>query len=149
MLRPVPPINSHFQVTFSNAKFKNDTRFHAVQGLYAQLARHEPLREWHAHFDNLLLQRAYEPDSKLLEWCMDAINNQKIEKENLTISLLNSKHEVISSWQIHQAFPIRWGIEELHAQDTKILLESYELKYSYFEVVNSKGKIVAPKEEES
>jgi hypothetical protein len=148
MLRPVvPPLNCNFQVEFKNPDFKNDTRFHIVQGLHVRRPVAIPFADIPAHFDNIVLKRAYEPDSKLLEWFMNAINNKITRSENLTIFLLNSKLDRISAWKVEKAIPVSWGVEELHAQETKILLESFELRYEYFEVVDSRGNVIAPKNE--
>jgi phage tail-like protein len=97
-------------------------------------------------FKELVLKRAYRPNSNLLEWCMDAMNNHKREEENLTVTLLNSRRDMISAWRIEKAMPIGWHIDELHAEDSKILMETITLTYDYFEVVNGLGKVVAPKE---
>ncbi|RFN58198.1 phage tail protein [Marixanthomonas ophiurae] len=139
-----PPLNMHFKVQFDSKKFKLDYRFQSVQGLQVRISKNEHNREKHTKFENIILKRAYQPNSKLIEWCMDAINNHKKQPQNLTIKLLNAKEKLVSAWKIEQALPVGWGVEELHAQDTKILIECIELEYKYFQVVDSKGTIIAP-----
>jgi len=140
-----PPLNMHFVVEFHSKEFIMDKGFQSVQGLQARIAQTEDKRRVQADFENLILKRAYQPNSKLVRWCMDAINNLKKEPIDLTVKLLNADHHMLSGWRIIQAIPIAWGVEELHAQESKILIESIELKYHYFEVLNSKGNVVAPK----
>ncbi|WP_339701744.1 phage tail protein [uncultured Marixanthomonas sp.] len=139
-----PPLNMHFKVQFDNKKFKLDCGFQSVQGLKVRISKNEHNRERHTQFENIILKRAYQPNSKLIEWCMNAINNQKKQPQNLTIKLLNAKEKLVSAWKIEQAVPVGWGVEELHAQDTKILIECIELEYKYFQVVDGKGNIIAP-----
>lgn len=141
-----PPLNMHFIVEFHNKEFILDKNFLSVQGLQARIEQTEEKRKGQANFENLILKRAYKPDSKLVRWCMDAINNLKKEPVDLTVKLLSANHNMLSGWRIIQAVPIAWGVEELHAQESKILIESIELKYFYFEVMNSSGKIMAPKQ---
>jgi len=141
----LPLLNFHFSVEFFNVKYNADHQFSSVEGLHAQLVTDENDGTSKALFDTLILKRAYEPDSKLLKWCMDAINNLEIQEENLSVKLLNTKHEVICAWNIEKAVPISWSIAELNAEESQVLIETIVLKYDFFEVVNSKGEIVAPK----
>lgn len=144
MLRSTyPPLNMHFAVEFINAPFSESTNFQSVQGLQARICINENKREI-TKFENIILKRAYQPDSELVKWCMDAINNHRKESLNFLITLLNAEHEPLSSWSIEKAVPVAWGVEELHAQETKILIETIELEYQRFQVLNSKGRVVAP-----
>ena len=138
-----PPLNMHFTVHFHDKEYK-DSQFQSVEGLQAYRETDETNHEPQTRFTNITLTRAYEPDSKLVAWCMDAMNNHKKEPKNLTITLLSPKQKVLGAWIIEQALPVGWGIEELHAQETKVLLECIEISYVYFQVVNSEGAIVSP-----
>lgn len=140
-----PALNMYFIVEFLNNDLQGDYRFQSVQGLKASLIKKEGVKLPHAIFENIILKRAFEPDSKLVEWCMNAINNKVFKQESLTIKLLDFNHEFVSGWHVSSAIPVGWGVEELHAQDSKVLIESIELKYSNFEVLDSKGKLIAPK----
>ncbi|CAM3624842.1 phage tail protein [Zobellia roscoffensis] len=145
VLNTYPPLNTHFVVDFHNNKYGLDHKFQSVDGLSVKLVKDDTRKEPIAQFQDIVLKRAYEPNSKLLAWCMDTINNKKYVHENFTVKLLDAKHEVISAWVIEQALPIGWNIEELHAQDTKILIETITFKYSYFQILNSKGQKISPK----
>ncbi|KAA5821412.1 phage tail protein [Algibacter amylolyticus] len=137
-----PPLNMHFAVHFHSKTLSNDVSFQSVQGLQARIIENEGKKQ--VKYDNLVLKRAYQPDSNLVAWCMDAINNNIKQATNLTVNLLNADHEIISGWQIEKALPVAWGVEELHAQDTKILIETVELEYQRFKVLNNKGEVIAP-----
>lgn len=143
--RAHPLLNFHFSDDFVNSDFSEDNQFSSVEGIHAQLVNDEADGTTKAVFDTLILKRTYEPDSKLLEWCMDAINNIVITKEHLSVKLLNPHHEVISAWNIENAVPIAWSIAELNAGQSQVLIETIVLKYDFFQVVNSEGRVVAPK----
>ena len=145
ILEHYPPLNTHFSVEFHTKKQSEEEKFQSVQGLQARLINDETHKDPYAVFDNIILRRAYKPNSKVVAWCMNAINNKVFEEKTLTIRLLNSKHKLISAWVIEKVIPVGWGVEELHAQDAKILIEVIELKYSNFQVLNTKGKNVALK----
>lgn len=135
----------HFVVEFLNDSLREDHRFQSVHGLQAKLVKEDDEKQPRAKFENIILKRAFEPDSKLVEWCMNAINNNIFKYETMTIKLLNSKHKPISGWIVNNALPIGWSVEELHAQESRVLIETIELTYKNFQVLNSKGKIIAPK----
>ena len=143
-----PALNMHFTVDFLNKDLHDDHRFQSVQGLKARLVREEGAKVPRAIFENIFLRRAFEPDSKLVEWCMNTINNKVFKRETITIKLLDSKHELISGWIVTDAIVMGWSVEELHAEDSKVLIETIELKYKHFQVLNSKGKVIAPKKPE-
>ena len=147
MPSPTNPLllNYHFDVHFHRRDLSKDHRFQSVQGLHAQILPEDLAGKKNATFDNVKLTRAYEPDSKLVAWCMDAINNKVFKQSNVTIKLLNSKHEMQCGWKLEKAIPVGWGVEELDAENCKVLIETIELKYEYFEVINSRGEVVSPK----
>ena len=142
--RTFPPLNFHFSVNFEHRNFRKDQRFTSVEGLQARLESDESRKKWLPSFEHLVLKRPFEPNSRVLEWCMNAINNQKFKTIDLTIKLLDRKHEVLAAWIIEAALPVGWGVAPLNAQDSDILIETIELKYLRFQVANQEGKIIAP-----
>ena len=136
-----PPLNMHFVVEFQRKDLVDDMNFQSVQGLQVRVNKFEGKSR--VHYENIILKRAYEPDSKIVSWCMDVIKNRKKQPVNLTIKLLNAAHEPVSAWNIKGALPVGWGVEELNAQETKILIETIELKPLSFDVLNSNGKVTA------
>lgn len=140
-----PPLNMHFIVQFSGSEFDNEIHFQSVDGLKARICENENKSGTYVKFDNLILKRAYQPDSKLHRWCMDAINYNKEKPLNLNVYLLNAQHEPISTWKIEKATPVAWGVDELNAQESKILIETIELTYHRFQIVSNLDKTGGPK----
>ena len=139
-----PPLNMHFVVQFSDSDFDNEIHFQSVDGLKARICENETKSGTYVKFDNLILKRAYLPDSKMHRWCMDAINYNKQKPLNLNVHLLNAHHQPISTWKIEKALPVAWGVDQLHAQESKILIETIELTYYRFEILSSGEKIEVP-----
>jgi len=130
----------HFIVEFNRKELLTDINFQSVQGLQVRVDDTDSRKL--IHYENIILRRAYQPDSNLVKWCMEVINNRKKLPANLIIKLLNADHEMLSGWHIQKAMPVAWGVEELHAQETKILIETIELEYQKFIVLNKNGKDV-------
>ena len=139
-----PPLNMHFSVEFKNKYLSKDKNFQSVHGLQARIVNDESTDKSFPVFENIILRRAYQPISKLVKWCMNAINNNKKQPIDIVVKLLNAEHDMLSGWKIEKAIPIAWGVEELHAQETKVLIEIIELSYLRFQVLDSKGNIIAP-----
>lgn len=140
-----PPLNMHFIVQFSGSEFDDEIHFQSVDGLKARIFDHEDKSGTYVKFDNLILKRAYLPDSKMHRWCMDAINYNKQKPLNISVHLLNAQHQPISTWKIEKAIPVAWGVDQLHAQESKILIEIIELAYHRFRIVKGGEKTGVPK----
>lgn len=143
-----PLLNFHFDVEFTSMRFKADRNFQSVHGLKARICENDDEKEVRVQFENIVLRRAYQPNSKIVEWCMDAINNNIKEPFTIVVKLLNADHKMLSGWIIEEALPVSWGVEELHAQESKILIEIIEVSYLRFQVMNGKGEVVAPLQED-
>lgn len=68
-----PPLNMHFIVEFDEKYFSMNAHFQSVQGPKARICRDEVNKKEHIQFENLILRRAYQPDSKMVKWCVNRI----------------------------------------------------------------------------
>ncbi len=143
-----PPVGFHFKVEFQDLENKiqiNDYQFQSVSGLSVDLETEEvaeggenrfkhkiPVR---TKYPNLVLKRGLLIDSDLIEWCRDAIENFEIKPINLTVMLLNEKHEALLTWSVTHAYPVKWVVEDFNAEENKLVIESLELTYNYFETL--------------
>lgn len=48
--------------------------------------------------------------------------------------MLNENHEEIMTWNIVHAWPKKWSIADLNAEQSAIAVETIELQYWYFTV---------------
>lgn len=147
-----PPVSFHFKVEFGfKEEFhgvspnKGDIMFQSVSGLSSEMQtesikeggenrfEHElPVR---TKFPNLVLKRGLVIDSSLIKWCLNTFENLEIRPVDLEVKLLNEKHEPLITWAVKRAWPKKWAVEDLSAMDSKILIESLELRYQNFTIL--------------
>ena len=141
-----PPIGFHFMVEFTGISTKqNDHQFQSVTGLTVDLDTEEiaeggenrfkhkiPVR---TKYPNLVLKRGMLIDSGVIEWCRKALEDFEFQPVNLTVKLLDEKHEPLISWSIVHAYPVKWDIGGFNAEENKLVIESLELSYNYFKVI--------------
>lgn len=141
-----PPVSFFFKVEFQLSGVKSaDAMFQEVNGFNAELQTEEikqggenrfsqalPTR---AHYSSLVLKRGLLVDSAIVKWCQDAIENLDIQPITIIVTLLNEKKEPLQTYNIVNAYPKKWSISDLNAQESKIVVETMELYYQYFKVV--------------
>ena len=136
------PVSFHFKVDFGTG-YDHDIMFQEVGGLTAEIGIEElaaggenmftyrlPMR---AKYNNLVLKRGMIMDSKLIDWFKDAIEHFQFKPMDIGVSLLNEKHDPISSWQFIQAYPVKWVISDFNATGNSLVIETIELVYQYFQ----------------
>lgn len=139
-----PPVGFHFKVEFHLAGASGQSRemrFQEVSGLKKELAVEEfkeggENRFSHrlpapAKYPNLVLKRGVLLNSKLLDWCFDAIDNFSFTPIDITVTLLNEEHCPLLAWDFIKAYPLKWSTSDFKAQDNSILIETLELAYQY------------------
>jgi phage tail-like protein len=141
-----PPVGFHFLVSFEIPQLvTDDTRFQEVSGLEVEMEM-ESFTEggqnrftWQvpkrARYSDLTLKRGLFIGSPLIKWCRDALENFSFAPANITISLLNDKHEPAISWYVTSAIPKKWSLSGFNAQENSIVVESLTLSYRYFNIV--------------
>lgn len=145
MVDEYPPVGFHFKVEFNLpnvAGQDREARFQEVTGFTKELAVEEykeggENRYAHrfpspAKYSNLVLKRGVLLNSKLIEWCFDAIDNFIFKPIDLTVILLNEEHQPIITWDFVGAYPLKWSTTDLKAQDNSLVIETMELAYKYF-----------------
>lgn len=137
-----PPLGFHFKVEFAN--LKSEFEFQSVSGLTIELETEQiaeggenrfkhklPVR---TRFPNLVLKRGLLTDSSLIKWCREATENFNISPTNITISLLNDEHEPLMTWNVVHAYPLKWSMADFNAEENKLVIETIELAYNYFNI---------------
>lgn len=141
-----PPVSFHFKVEFTGiSSQESDIQFQSVAGLSVDIETEEfaeggenrfkhkfPVR---TKFPNLVLKRGMVTDSKLIDWCRDAIEGFLFQPIDLTVKLLNEEHEPLVTWNVVNAYPVKWNVSDLNAEENKIAIETIELAYNYFTLV--------------
>lgn len=140
-----PPVGFHFMVEFQGISTKDkDVSFQSVSGLSVDLETEEiteggenrfkhkiPVR---SKFPNLVLKRGMLIDSELIKWCKKALENFEIKPVDITVKLLGEDHQPLQTWNIVKAYPVKWNVADLNAEESKLVIETLELTYNYFKV---------------
>jgi phage tail-like protein len=143
-----PPVGFHFSVEFEGlGTAAKDHQFQSVSGLSIDIETEEvaeggenrfkhklPVK---TKFPNLVLKRGLLLDSEVINWCKKAVENFEFKPVNLTVKLLNEKHEPLISWNIVHAYPVKWAVEDFNAEESKLAVESFELTYNYFTTIKN------------
>ena len=64
------------------------------------------------------------------------INLNKVERRDITISLLNEKHEPVITWRVHNAFPVKVQASDLKADGNEVAIETLELAHEGLDIVS-------------
>jgi phage tail-like protein len=137
------PVGFHFKVSFLQEVSNDiDTRFQSVSGLNVTLETENfaeggenrfvhslPVR---TKFDNLVLKRGIILDHDLVKWVKDAVENFEFRPLNMQVVLLNDDNEPLNVWDIVNAYPVKWSVSDFNAEESKLVIETLELKYQYF-----------------
>lgn len=143
-----PPVGFHFLVEFEGlGSQEKDHQFQSVSGLSVDIETEEIAEGGENRFKhklpvktkypNLTLKRGMLIDSAVIDWCRDAIENFSFKPVNITVKLLNEEHQPLISWNVVHAYPIKWSVEDFNAEESKLVVESFELTYNYFTLIKS------------
>lgn len=93
-----------------------------------------------AKYSNLVLKRgAVSQASFLAEWVGQTVGSGlslPIITQNLLVTLLNADGIPSIAWGFVNAWPVKWEMSAFDSQSNKVLTESLEFTYNYFERVN-------------
>lgn len=142
MTDPYPPVGFHFKVEFNH--IKGEFQFQSVTGLSVELETEKVAEGGENRFKhtlpvrtrspNLVLKRGLMVNSELADWCKKAMESFEIIPAGVTVTLLNEKHEPLVTWNVVHAWPVKWSVDDLNAMESKIVIESIELTYNYFNI---------------
>lgn len=142
-----PPVGFHFRVEFQGIPGlqKQDAYFQEVTGLSRELETESiksggenrftyklPTR---GQYPNLVLKRGLFLDSAVINWANDAILHLDIKPVTVLVTLLNEKHQPLQTYNCVNAWPLKWSVTDLNAQESRLVVETLELYYQYFEIL--------------
>lgn len=140
-----PPVGFHFRVEFDLPGAGDaDIRFREVSGLSMELEEETfneggenrfshklPVR---GRYSDLVLKRGLLTDTGVRAWIEDAVQNLVIAPTTLWVTLLNDTHEPLQTYTVTGAWPKKWSISDLSAENSDIVVETLELAYQTFRV---------------
>jgi phage tail-like protein len=131
-------IDASFQeISGINAEFQTED---VVEGGENRFVHRLPKQ---GKYSNLVLKRgAVSKDSFLLEWVGQTVGSGMslpIVPQNILVTLLDESAIPSIAWAFVNAYPVKSSVTALNSQDSKLLIETLELSYNYFERVNLGG----------
>ena len=140
-----PPANFHFSVTLLPRSLSSiDAAFTEVSGLDAERET-VPIKEGGENqfvhqvpgrikAGKLTLKRGLlATESAMFKWCQDSLESELAEPlkpRDIVVGLLDEKGEELMVWRVSNAWPVKWSIAALNAQENKVAMETLEFAYS-------------------
>jgi phage tail-like protein len=87
-------------------------------------------------FSNITLKRGSVGGDKEFYVWLNTVSLNQIERRNLSISLLNEKHEPVFTWKVKNAFPVKVQASDLKADGNEVAIESIELAHEGLNILN-------------
>ena len=131
---PIPKF--HFQVEWGGAKIG----FTEVSGLEVSTEvieyREGSSPEYHKikmpgmqKFGNITLKRGtFKSDNEFFKW-WNTKSLGKVERRDLTVSLLNENHEPVIVWKVKNAWPVKLQSADLKSDANEVAIETLELAH--------------------
>lgn len=86
-------------------------------------------------FPKLSLKRGIaEMNSPLVKWCRQALEGglvELIQPMDLSVRLLDQSGDPLRTWDIVNAYPVRWEVEAFSSSKNQLAIEKIELSYNY------------------
>lgn len=122
----------------------NDVRFQSVSGLNIEYDtesfkeggenRFEHKLPVRTKYGDVSLKRGMLINSDVLKWCLNAFENREFRPAKVNVILLNEQHEPLKRWELVDAWPKKWNVSDLNAQENSVVIETLDLSYKYFKV---------------
>lgn len=87
-------------------------------------------------FSNITLKRGvFTGDNEFYKW-LNTISLNNVERRDITISLLNEKHEPVVVWKVHNAFPVKVQSTDLKGDGNEVAIEQLDLAHEGLTIEN-------------
>lgn len=127
----------HFQVDWGGAKIS----FTEVTGLVTEREkidyRHSDSKDFHKicqpglqKVSNLVLKRGrFENDIDYHAWYDEVADDRANKRRDVTIRLLNEKHQPVAAWKASRCFPLKVTAPDLKSDANEIAVEAIEVAH--------------------
>ncbi len=143
MAQQYPLPRFHFQVDWGGAKIS----FTEVTGLVMEREKIEYRHSDSPDFSkiampgmiknsNITLKRGtFAQDTDYSAW-FEEVSNERIEnRRDVTIRLLNEKHEPVAVWKANRCFPVKLTAPDLKSDASEVAIESIEIAHEGLKVM--------------
>ena len=139
-----PPVSFYFKISIDGLDAESD--FQEVTGLTMSVdtvALNEGGQNRYVHnlptrakSERLVLKRGLKVSSNLINWCKKAIEEFSFSPKTIDIFLLDPgadpANNILASWRLTNAFPVKWSLSSLNAMNNELAIETIELQYHRF-----------------
>ncbi len=141
-----PPVGFFFKVAIGGLP-DSESDFQEVTGLTASIETQQVIEGGENRFvhnlplrvksEKLILKRGLKVNSGLLSWCRKAIEEFSFSPKDIDIFLLdpgaaNPSDNILMSWHIVHAYPVKWSVSAFNAMENNLAIETIELQYNFF-----------------
>lgn len=80
-------------------------------------------------FGNITLKRGmFNGDNEFFQW-LNTVSLSKVERRDVSIALLNEKHEPVYLWRVKNAFPVKVVAPDLKSDANEVAVETIEIAH--------------------
>lgn len=142
-----PPAGFYFKVVIDDMP-DSDSEFQELSGLSMSMETQSVKEAGENRFTHqlplpakaepLVLKRGLKISSPLVEWCRKAIEDFSFSPKNLHVFLLDTEGgtqgspKPLMAWHLVNAYPTKWEVSGLNAQNSDIAIETIQINYNYF-----------------
>lgn len=87
-------------------------------------------------FSNITMKRGvFSGDNDFYNW-LNTISLNTVDRRDITISLLNEKHEPVVVWKVHNAFPVKVQSTDLKGDGNEVAIEQLDVAHEGLTIEN-------------
>ena len=80
-------------------------------------------------YGNITLKRGmFNGDNEFFQW-LNTVSLSKIERRDVSISLLNENHEPVYNWRVKNAFPVKVVAPDFKSDANEVAVETIEIAH--------------------
>jgi phage tail-like protein len=140
-----PPVAFHFRVKVAGITGDGDMRFSEAGGLSVEVGTEEVPEGGQNHFvqkypghikyPELVLKRGLLVGSAIHTWIKMCVEDFIIVPAPVEVALLNAEHQALMTWNLVNAYPTKWSVADLNAQNNTVAIETLQFYYQYFTIL--------------
>lgn len=80
-------------------------------------------------YTNIVLKRGIVKSDALWDWCQEGISNGNVRRASLSIELYNPGGEILKTWDVLDAYPVKWTGPTLNTGNAEMAVETIEIAH--------------------
>jgi phage tail-like protein len=84
-------------------------------------------------YGNVVLRRGIDGNLDVWEW-FKAVRDGDLQRRNVVITLHDERHEVVQTWRLRDAWPVKYEASDLNAKGNEVVIETLELAVESMEI---------------